>query len=153
MIKKEQLILATSLELKSLADERISEAEILSANAKHEGVFYLAGYAIEFALKVVICERLDAEIFDKSLDGSQRYISQKALNAFMTHNLKDLLTLSGLRRQLEKDKKNNDDLVAAWSEVANWSEERRYDFGCTERAACDFLNDSKILLAWIRQYW
>lgn len=145
--------MATSLELKSLADERISEAEILSANAKHEGVFYLAGYAIEFALKAVICNRLDSEIFDKQVHSDRKGISQKAMNAFMTHNLKDLLTLAGLKRQLEIDRLIDGSLAGAWSDVSNWNEQRRYDSGCSGVIACEFLSNSKIILIWIKQHW
>ena len=153
LIKKEQSILATSLELKSLADERISEAEILSGNAKHEGVFYLAGYAIEFALKAVTCKRLGVEIYDKEVDNAAKGLSQKALNAFMTHNLTDLLTLSGLKVKFELDKATNSGLTKAWSELSRWNEQRRYDSGCSEVVANNFLRSSNTLLTWIKQHW
>ncbi|MCF0063292.1 hypothetical protein MUK70_10055 [Dyadobacter chenwenxiniae] len=145
--------MATALQLKTLANERILEAEVLLENSKHAGVFYLAGYAIEFALKAVICSRLDVEMFDQSRNSNQKDISPKVSSAFLTHNLTDLLILSGLKREFNIKKISDSGFAAAWSEVSQWSEQRRYDFGCTEQAANDFLSHSKTLLAWIRNHW
>lgn len=129
------------------------EAEILLGNSKHEGVFYLAGYAIEFALKAVICLRLDVEMYDQSSKSNQKDISPKVSNAFLTHNLRDLLILSGLKRQLEREQTIDPNFATAWSEVSLWNEQRRYDSGCTEQVANAFLSDAKTLLAWISNYW
>ena len=145
--------MATALQLKTLAGERILEAEVLSLNSKYAGVFYLAGYAIEFALKAVICARLDVEMFEQPGDSNQKEISPKISSAFLTHNLKDLLILSGLRREFKMKKLSDPGFAAAWSEVSQWSEQRRYDSGCTEQAANEFLTHSKILLSWIRNHW
>ncbi|MCF2488138.1 hypothetical protein [Dyadobacter sp. CY347] len=145
--------MATALQLKKLAHERISEAEILLSNSKREGVFYLAGYAIEFALKAVICVRLDVEMYDQSGKSNQKEISPKVYSAFFTHNLKDLLILSGLKHQLEKELRIDPNFASAWSEVSLWNEQRRYDSGCTEQVANGFYNDAKTLLAWISNYW
>ena len=145
--------MATALQLKALANERITEAEILLGNSKHEGVFYLAGYAVEFALKAVICVRLDIEIYDQSSKSNPKDVSAKVYGAFLTHNLRDLLILSGLKRQLEKEQIIDPNFATAWSEVSLWNEQRRYDSGCTEKVANGFLSDAKTLLAWISKYW
>ncbi|MDB5548821.1 MAG: hypothetical protein JWR73_3204 [Tardiphaga sp.] len=53
---------------RELADERLTEAQLLLANDRPSGAYYLAGYAIEFALKAKIATRFLAnEIPDKVL--------------------------------------------------------------------------------------
>ncbi len=58
-------------EIKKLAYERLEEANILCANEKYDGAFYLVGYSIELMLKSKICERFDINnLFDESWNGN-----------------------------------------------------------------------------------
>lgn len=68
-----------------LAEERLAEATLLLAQGYPSGAYYLAGYAVECALKASIATRFKAdEIPDKSL-----------VNSVYTHKLIELLRLSG----------------------------------------------------------
>ena len=48
-----------------LALERLQDAECLIANGRVGGAFYIGGYAIELALKAVVCKKLGVEMFNK----------------------------------------------------------------------------------------
>jgi hypothetical protein len=67
-----------------LAQLRIDEAKILFGQRQPSGTYYLAGYAIECALKAIIAKQFRAdEIPDKSL-----------VNRVYTHDLPELLRLA-----------------------------------------------------------
>jgi hypothetical protein len=71
-----------------LAELRLTEARLLLDNGLPSGAYYLAGYAIECALKARIAAEFRAnEIPDKA-----------RVNSIYTHNLGILLGLAGLRR-------------------------------------------------------
>lgn len=42
-----------------MAEKRLEEAQLLYENKYYDAAYYLSGYAIEFALKAVICKRLN----------------------------------------------------------------------------------------------
>lgn len=46
-------------ELKSLTQQRLDEADDLLSLNRSDAAFYLAGYAVELALKAAICKTLD----------------------------------------------------------------------------------------------
>ena len=67
-----------------LAEERLAEATLLLAQGYPSGAYYLAGYAVECALKASIATRFKVdEIPDKSL-----------VNSVYTHKLIELLRLN-----------------------------------------------------------
>ncbi|MBA2725148.1 MAG: DNA-binding protein, partial [Actinobacteria bacterium] len=49
-----------SADLRTLADIRVREASVLVAAGEPSGAYYLAGYALECALKAVITRGLSA---------------------------------------------------------------------------------------------
>jgi HEPN domain-containing protein len=86
-----------------LAELRLTEARLLLANGLPSGAYYLAGYAVECALKSIIAMGFRAnEIPDKSL-----------VNRVYTHDLNDLLNLAGLRSSLHDEMSLNADLKAS----------------------------------------
>src|SRR4051794_22345133 len=108
-----------------LAESRLAEAELLLNNGFPSGAYYLAGYAVECALKSIIASGFRAnEIPDKSL-----------VNSVYTHNLNELLNLAGLRNPLHEDSSLNPDLKASWTTVSKWSEHARYETWTREAAA------------------
>lgn len=108
-----------------LAEARLAEARLLLANGYPSGAYYLAGYAIECALKAVIAAGFRAnEIPDKS-----------RVNSIYTHNLKDLLNLADLKGPLEDDMSENSDLRESWATISKWSEHARYQVWTSDAAA------------------
>jgi HEPN domain-containing protein len=67
---------------------RLDEAKVLLDAGKWAGAYYLAGYAVECALKACVARLMQAEVFpDKDF----------AVKCY-THNLEALLALAGLSR-------------------------------------------------------
>lgn len=139
--------MATAAQLRTMADKRLEEAKLLYGNKYYDAAYYLSGYAIEFALKAVICKRLNVEMFDST------QVSKRIASPFQIHELPTLIVFSGLQVELS-DKKNLDaGFDAAWSLVSQWSEIRRYEEGCSQKTAREFLIGTNTLLSWIKTYW
>jgi len=97
----------------------------LLAHGHPSGAYYLAGYAIECALKAVIAAGFRAnEIPDKP-----------RVNSIYTHNLKDLLNLADLKGPLEDDMNENSELRESWATISKWSEHARYQVWTSDAAA------------------
>jgi len=130
-----------------MADKRLEEAKLLYGNKYYDAAYYLSGYAIEFALKAVICKRLNIELFDSS------QVSKGSAGPLQLHGLPTLIVFSGLQAELS-DKKNLDaGFDAAWSLVSQWNDRRRYEEGCSQKTAREFLIGTNTLLSWIKTYW
>ena len=122
-------------EIRNLADKRLEEANLLLQNGFHEGAFYLAGYAVELMLKARICKHLDMDDFyTRPLKSGKQ--------AFFTHDLEQLLTLSGSRKRLEMDidpvTGTNSTLFANWQTICKWNEEKRYELSIEPDEAANF---------------
>ncbi len=78
-------------DLQKLSNMRIREAKILFAAGEHSGAYYLAGYAVECALKACIAKGVQRYDFpDKSL-AQESY----------SHDLDKLIKLAKLNSELE----------------------------------------------------
>ena len=130
-----------------MADKRLEEAQLLYENKYYDAAYYLSGYAIEFALKAVICRRLNVEIFDSS------QVSKRIASPFQIHELPILVVFSGLQVELSNKKNLDADFDAAWSLVSQWNEIRRYEEGCSQKTAKEFSIGTNTLLSWIKTYW
>lgn len=100
-------------DLKKLAALRIKEAKILLDKRKYSGAYYLAGYSIELALKALWSKKVPAQSFVPA---------RKVYDKLYTHNLNDLLSVSGIKNELL----TNTSREAKWAVVKDWSEETRY---------------------------
>jgi len=80
-------------DLQQLAQERIEETALLLSATKYSGVYYLTGYAVEFALKACVAKLTNQhDFYDKDI----------AKECF-THKPDVLVKLAGLRPQLDQD--------------------------------------------------
>jgi HEPN domain-containing protein len=103
-------------ELQWLAKERISDAKVLLAARHWSGAYYLAGYAVECALKACIAKLMKPEEFpDKTF-------AEKC----WTHVLPQLLGLAGLKDDLDTAFRADPDLRDNWDTIKEWSESSRY---------------------------
>ncbi|MFZ2726207.1 MAG: HEPN domain-containing protein [Methylococcaceae bacterium] len=151
-----------SNEIKQLAYERLSEAQILCNNGKYDGAFYLAGYSIELMLKAKICQHLGIDnLFDK--EGCQIPSISDLRKVVETHNINLLLLFSGLEQKFRIAKATNIKLKDAYlfftaitGNKTDWNEQVRYlPIGSkTEQEVREFINllhDEEGLLKWIEQ--
>ena len=132
-------------DLKALAGARATDAQYLLAGSRHSAAYYLAGYAIECGLKAVIAHSFRAGVIP-----SRRFVDR-----VYTHNLVELLSLAGLKNQLETDLDQSADLKAAWSIASGWSEASRYEmidpFQAT--AMVDVVDGRSGVMQWLRRHW
>lgn len=117
--------MANELKLfQQLAGLRLGEARLLAQHDNQSGAYYLAGYAIECALKAIIAGQFRAnEIPDRSL-----------VNDVYSHDLTKLLRLAGLEAQLNAACRADSDLERRWSIIKNWNEQARYNTWSKEQA-------------------
>ncbi len=125
-----------------LAETRLVEARMLLANGLPSGAYYLAGYAIECALKAIVAADFRAnEIPDL-----------KYVRDIYTHDLSALLRLAELEQVLEAEKKTNPGLYQRWATVKTWSERARYEVwtAASASAILDAIDGDEGLLEWLR---
>jgi len=133
-------------ELQRLAKERISDAKVLLAARHWPAAYYLAGYAVECALKACIAKLMKPEEFpDKTF-------AEKC----WTHILPQLLGLAGLKADLEAAMQADPDLADNWDTVKEWNESSRYARK-TKADAVDLfkaITDKKHgVFSWLKRRW
>jgi hypothetical protein len=127
-----------------LAEMRIREAQILLGVGEWDGAYYLAGYAVECALKSCIIRRLmtSDDWPDKTFSGE-----------CYKHDLKVLLWLADLEGPLSL----TGPVDARWVVVKDWSEQSRYERGKPEADVRQFIeaitDPADGVLPWIRSRW
>lgn len=100
-----------------LAKTRIQEARALLDAGLFDGAYYLAGYAVECALKACIVKAIRrSELPDKRIT-----------NGIYTHNLETLLGLAGLQLKYTERANVEKQFKKKWNLVKGWSEEARYE--------------------------
>jgi hypothetical protein len=101
-------------DLRAIAKARLEDATLLFTNLRPDGALYLAGYAVELALKARICTTLNWTGFPEKRSEFENFSS------FKTHKLDVLLALSGQEQRIKSQ------YLWAWSAVAVWDPEARY---------------------------
>jgi hypothetical protein len=125
-----------------LAGSRLTEARLLLENGLSSGAYYLAGYAIECALKAIIAAQFLAnEIPDRRL-----------VERVHVHDLSKLLSLSGLEDELEVEMNAKPELHGRWTTIIKWSERARYEVWTHESASAilEAVDGDEGLLRWLQ---
>jgi HEPN domain-containing protein len=130
-----------------LADGRLEEARVLLQNKLWTGAYYMAGLAVECALKSCLAGEVRQHDFpDKSF-----------VNSIYVHNLEKLFRLNGaLWLALEADIASDKKLAVNWSTVKDWDDEKRYDVVAELEAKAMFdatTEKGSGVMAWIRSKW
>ncbi len=126
---------------------RRREALVLLTAGHYSGAYYLAGYAVECALKSCVAKQVRQYDFP----------DRKLANEAFTHDLEKLMKLSGLASELAEEMKTNKLLELNWAVVKDWSESARYETARTEAqawalySACTQRRNG--VLSWIRRKW
>jgi HEPN domain-containing protein len=134
------------IDFQEIAELRLRESKALLAAGIPEGAYYLAGYAVECALKACIAKRTQEHDFP-----------DKDSRKWFIHDLEDLLGFARLKIELDSAMKLNPALKTNWTIVRNWSEESRYEKKKSVQEATDLLkaieNQQAELLPWVRLHW
>jgi HEPN domain-containing protein len=133
-------------DLKTLAELRLADAKVLYRSKRYSGAYYLAGYSVECGLKAVI-----AAEFRQGVIPQKRFVDK-----VHTHDIVQLLKLSGLEPHLRRDMRGSTELQAAWAIVSSWSESSRYDVVDQFRATAmvNAVGHSRFgVLTWLKLHW
>lgn len=129
-----------------LAEVRIEEARILLANKAWDGAFYLAGYAVECALKACIAKLTQAEEFP----------DKKRVERSWKHDLNELLDVAKLEPIFDVAAPPGSVLFSNWETANGWSERSRYSRKSQSEAEALYAaisDPASGVLPWIKQHW
>ena len=135
----------TRRDFQRLAGLRAKEAGNLARNRCEEGAYYLAGYAVECALKACIAKKTRRHEFPPD------WVYVKSL---YVHDLESLLKKADLKEHLDEDIKKNKALNLNWFAVKDWNESKRYETsGLKGKVLYEAVTGSDGGLPWIKQRW
>lgn len=127
--------------LQELSRQRLREAKLLLRSRYWSGAYYVAGYAVECALKACIARQRGRHEFPPHPREATRLYS---------HDLAALFAAARLR--IEDDPALDD----RWSVTKDWSPEARYVVDVSEAAARDYIAaiaGRKGVLGWLKRHW
>jgi HEPN domain-containing protein len=133
-------------DLQALAEVRAKDALLLLQEQRYSSAYYLAGYAVEFALKACAAKQVTQHtIPDKNF-----------ISDLHTHDLNKLISLSGLRSEFTKKLRDSSDFKVNWAIAAEWSPEARYRVltaADSQDMVKSVISDNDGVLGWIKIYW
>lgn len=133
-------------DFQKLAKLRVKEAKLLLDNKFYEGAFYLAGYAVECALKACAAKKTKRYDFPPQNAG-----------ALYTHNFETLVALTGLKPDLDAELMRSKGFRKNWATVRSWSPFTRYETKIDDKRAHDLYVaitvDPDGVLSWLKKYW
>lgn len=134
-------------DLENLVDIRLIEARVLLDTNNFQGAYYLAGYALECAIKACIAKQVNQYDFpDKDLARKSH-----------EHKLIDLLGVAGLKQRLQEKEKIDTDFKLNWAVAKDWSVESRYERTIEKTKAKDLYNaitdNTSGVLIWLKTFW
>lgn len=136
-------------ELKKLTAMRLEDARILLDSRRYPACYYIAGYAVECALKACIAKQFRANTIP----------ARKLVNSIYKHghDLDRLVGVAELTQTLEQERDASPDFEANWNVVKDWKSDRRYHLRATQRDAqdlCHAINDPiHGVLQWLHRHW
>ena|SRR5712692_1362600 len=103
-------------DFQGLSRARLKEARALLRLGLSDGAYYLAGYAVECALKACIAK------------GTRRFEfpDKKKVDSSHSHNLRELVKIAGLEDARIEQVGRDPDFKKSWDAVQAWSEQSRY---------------------------
>lgn len=132
--------------LQKLSIGKIEDAQLLLDAERWDNAYYLAGYAVELALKACIASRFAAEAIP----------DKKFVLAIHSHNLRELVGLAGLKTELQAREAASSHFAASWGITARWVPDTRYEENDAVAAQLLILairDPDDGVLPWIQNYW
>ena len=125
---------------------KIESASVLMRARHWSNAYYLAGYAIEIALKAVIARQISTDTIPK----------KDFILKIYTHDINQLRGLAGLKAEYDDTAKMDSLFAANWAICSEWSPDVRYEEKSSAEAhyILSAATDSKHgVLPWIMKYW
>ena len=137
----------TRNDFQQLTRIRLKEARVLLLNGHYEGAYYLAGYAVECAIKACIAKNV------KHYD----FPDKKLANESHSHDLEQLIKVAGLQNKLNIKLQVNRQFELNWAIAKDWSEQKRYSTLIQNTSAKDFYSAltrrQHGIMTWLRSQW
>ena len=133
-------------DFEELSGVRLEEALALLDDGHWDGACYLAGYAVECALKACICKR----------SGEYDFPPKDTNKTHYTHNLVELIQTAGLKNALAMQSGLDADFAQNWITVRDWGEQSRYKRWPETAARALLVAITEPLhgvLAWVKLSW
>ena len=133
-------------DLQELSTVRLREAKALLDQGFFDGAYYLAGYAVECAIKACIAK------------GTRRheFPDNTKVQSSHTHDLRKLIKVAGLEDAWIEQARTDPHFRTNWDLVQSWSEQSRYRRYSPESAR-DLLvavGDRRHgAISWIKLHW
>jgi hypothetical protein len=135
-------------DLRSLAQERILDVDALIKGGRWSFAYYIAGYAVECALKSCFLARM---IYTGWVFQEKAKIAE-----CLTHDFEELVKLSGLLPELNDQLASNTAFVGNWGTAIQWKVTDRYGHKTEAEAKSLYAAitaDPDGVLKWIMNYW
>jgi len=133
-------------DLQGFAQSKLDDAVLMLQHQRWSSAYYLAGYAVEFALKACIARQVASEtIPDKAF-----------LRDVFSHKFPELVGLAGLRLELRQAQDGDPDFASYWAIVLEWTPDVRYSgSGALEaQLLAQAVGEPEHgVLQWIRRFW
>lgn len=141
----QRTVTKTRRDFQRLAELRTKEAITLARSRKQQGAYYLAGFAVECALKACIAKKTKRHDFPADPKHAGRVYS---------HDLTELLKLAGLDGALDREMRGHPQLAANWGVIKAWRVDCRYEIsGLNGKDMVDSLGSPGGVLTWIKLHW
>jgi hypothetical protein len=135
-----------------MAEERIVDAQVLLSGSRWAYAYYVAGYAVECALKACVLARM--------IHTGGVFQDKKFAEWCWTHEFGKLVELAGLtdelNTKLSASAAAGGAFVGYWGTATQWKETSRYEDKTEAEAKALYEaihHDPDGVLKWIRNYW
>jgi len=144
----------TQSDIEALAYAKLKDAECLLANERFDSAYYLAGYAVELLLKARVCKTLGIPDFFDFDNTTKTKLKNESIitRPFKVHDFEQLIVLSGIFGEYQKEIKTNEIFVSHWAIVTEWNENSRYFTAINPDRVKKFLTSVKEVLQWIQKH-
>jgi HEPN domain-containing protein len=135
-------------ELLQLTEDRIQDARALIRGKRWSFAYYVAGYAVECALKSCLLARM--------IHTGWVFEEKAKIADCLTHDYEELIRIAGLTDELNASFKTNRAFVLNWKTVIEWKVTDRYG-SKTKSEALKLHNaifdEPDGVLPWIKKFW
>lgn len=130
-------------EFQRLAEERLEEARTLARGNLYSGAYYLAGLAVECALKACIAKQ--TRKFD--------FPDKNKVQESWSHDLEKLFKLAEVEKELKEAVRGEASLADNWALVKDWDVSSRHERVTDVRKAKDLMRAVEGAMEWLRLHW
>jgi HEPN domain-containing protein len=131
----------------TLTRDRLADVRALLRSHRYPAAYYIAGYAVECALKACIAKHTKQHDFPE----------RKLVNDSYTHDLMKLVDVARLADTLTAAHRTDKTFALNWDVVRDWSEGDRYNLGISKEDARELYRAITRrrtgIMTWLRNYW